>query len=103
MKDNNENLNNELSNEAAEAVAGGARSDWSPRQIEVLEMYLDENDKTKSYPDEGVEYIVENTTPQLFLRIIKKAYGDTRLYRKTADLLFLTDVLDTLKGLGGRG
>ncbi len=32
MKDNKENLNNELSNEAAETVAGGAGKDWSPEQ-----------------------------------------------------------------------
>ena len=36
MKDNKENLNNELSNEAAEAVAGGR---WTPEDLATLGNY----------------------------------------------------------------
>ncbi len=38
MKDNKENLNNELSNEAAEAVAGGR---WTPEDLTALGSFKD--------------------------------------------------------------
>ena len=36
MKDNNENLNNELNDDEMEAVAGGTKEDWTPEQVSVL-------------------------------------------------------------------
>ena len=36
MKDNEKNLNNALSDDEMEAVAGGAAEDWTPEQVSVL-------------------------------------------------------------------
>ncbi len=43
MKDNKEKLSNELSNEAAETVAGGAGKDWSPEQRAVFRNFYSRN------------------------------------------------------------
>ncbi len=40
MKDNNENLNNELNDDEMEAVAGGTKEDWTPEQVSVLKQCL---------------------------------------------------------------
>ena len=43
MKDNKKNLNNALSNEAAETVAGGAFKDWSPEQMAAFNNFWGSN------------------------------------------------------------
>ncbi len=55
MKDNKENLNNELSNEAAETVAGGAGKDWGFFQKRKLRRYVKKLYKEKGLSDEDVE------------------------------------------------
>ncbi len=68
MKDNNENLSNELSNEAAESVAGGNLSDWSENQAEQLGMLLLEmDDCSESELFEYAKQIMNTSTPSGFL------------------------------------
>ena len=65
MKDNNENLNNELNDDEMEAVAGGTKEDWTPEQVSVLKQIA-----SQAGVDPNVFINGKNGTPEKFVNNI---------------------------------
>ncbi len=67
MKDNNENLSNELNDDEMEAVAGGGKSDWSKAQKTFLKSYL----QKYCGPGMNVNEVVLEYSPKEFLTLLE--------------------------------
>ena len=71
MKDNNENLNNELNDDEMEAVAGGTKEDWTPEQVSVLKQIA-----SQAGVDPNVFINGKNGTPEGFVNGVVRSMAE---------------------------
>ena len=68
MKDNKENLNNELNDDEMETVAGGAEKDWGWLQKRRFKSFA----KKLGRCDEEIQYLIDKCTPKQVLEMMEQ-------------------------------
>ena len=68
MKDNKQDLNNQLDAGELEAVAGGEASQWDPDQKKALRWYVGE----VGLPDNFYEYTINKCSPAEFVKVLRE-------------------------------